>query len=239
MLLQHRRPPCPKDTKPPAPKARAAKPAKTKQGPRRENEVGSRSSSIYFTLNDTFFGTSMFPERWSLKKLYFLSILRVRSSSKAHAQGHAFIIRACAWHAPCFLFNSANAFLVVNLQHTTITHECKWRWRRVFRTRDPGENILAYSNSRCYKTEQRQAEAHQLTITSWCSQFNHDSVTQFRNTWPSFKGFQDSVRRVPYVLSQQAPPLSCKHLPLGKRSGTAALWASIVGQVIFSRAPRN
>ena len=102
-----------------------------------------------------------------------------------------------------------------------------------------GENILAYSNSRCYKTEQRQAEAHQLTITSWCPQFNHDSVTQFRNTWPSFKGFQDSVRRVPYVLSEQAPPLSCKHLPLGKRSGHGSVVGVYLGQVIDSRAPRN
>ena len=30
-------------------------PAKTKKGPRPENEVGTRSSSIYFTQNETFF----------------------------------------------------------------------------------------------------------------------------------------------------------------------------------------
>ena len=119
-----------------------------------------------------------------------------------------------AWHAPCVLVNYAKAFVVGKLQHTTIRHECKWRWRRVFRTWDPGENILANSDSRCEKTEQRQAEARQVLV----SQVNHDRVAHFRDTWPSFNGFQDSVRRVPHVLSEQAPPLSCKHPPVGQRS---------------------
>ena len=54
VLLQHRRPPCPKDTKPPAPKPRAAKPAKTKKSRHIVKTRLAPEFVHFFKQNDTF-----------------------------------------------------------------------------------------------------------------------------------------------------------------------------------------
>ena len=99
-------PPCPRETKQLPAKPRAAKPAKTKKS---RHIVTTRLTPVFvhfFKQHYTIFGTIILQRNMvPIKALFLDNSFCVRHPSKARAQGHAFLIGACAWHAPCVLSN--------------------------------------------------------------------------------------------------------------------------------------
>ena len=105
-----------------------AQPPSPQRPTRPENEFGSVVRSFFHAQRYIIWYQYVPRKMVPLKALFLDNSSRAPLSSKARAQGHAFIIGACAWRAPRVFFfflkkkKQRTSIRGVNPQRTTVNH---------------------------------------------------------------------------------------------------------------------